>query len=823
MRHCLRQWTVAATLTLAVSAVLTGTSRGDDDPYETYILTSKDFQPVKQDKDWCYEAFPSWIYMPWSYRWNIGYTDAAGEWSLEHGYNGAFLDWGNTYVSGYDKLAWINKYGLRFYMDHTAAKRYLHLWDGGDTVPYDLLHGNGVRTVPVNEALKATLEGYIHRHINNVISSPYRAAYALDDEISWGHFVHPTMWQVTDDYSAYTAWLSEIYGPAAPVRTNWITYEDIRGHLPTWRVRDFGAGQLMDQWTFNDSYWNNFIGDLVEYANTVDPHTPCGWVGGQTPNAFGGYDYAKIMKKVQYIESYDLGGTNSLIRSFNPQGAIPSVTTHFYSSVSKTLWQTWYYLAHGNRGHIGWVDGWFNGTTPAAWHDDVAPTYLEAGDRAGPLLAEAEWKHDGVAILYNHASIQMSWILDAQAHGSTWVNRNGDYKRGSSHLVRRAWENMLRDEGLQYDFLAYDDVIRDGISDEYKVLILPGALCLSDAEARRIREFVAAGGTVIADYMPGLWDQHGEGRAGGGALDDVFGIAHSPNLRYWDVFGTNLWVEVDQDANFYYSSFQSFLTNGNTCIMDPSGFYKAVRGMATMNVATYGQGQAVLMNLSPQWYNAYRDMGWQVAADERAVFMDFLHDSGLSRWVEIENAGPATHGYEITYFVKDGRTIVMLVLNPENIVSGTAVDLRDDVAAVTLKFDTPVLDARDERTGAALGDAMRFNFNWKLDEAVVLSFAGDPVLVGDANFDREVGIADLSAVADNYGLESGATWKQGDFNDDGEVGVADLSALADHYGETQGGAGAPVPEPAVALLLAAGALTLRRRKTACGFANRRSA
>ena len=24
----------------------------------------------------------------------------------------------------------------------------------------------------------------------------------------------------------------------------------------------------MDQWTFNDSYWNNFLGDLVEYANT---------------------------------------------------------------------------------------------------------------------------------------------------------------------------------------------------------------------------------------------------------------------------------------------------------------------------------------------------------------------------------------------------------------------------------------------------------------------------------------------------------------------------------------------------------------------------
>jgi len=813
MRHCLRGWVVPAGLMLSVLAAGAATGRAED-PYETYILTSKDFQPVKQDKDWCYESFPSWTYMPWSYRWNIGYTDAAGQWSLEHGYNGAFLDWGRTVVDDdYDKLAWIDKYGLRFYMDHTAAKRYLHVWDGNQTPPYDLLHGNGVRTVPVNDALKATLEGLINTHINNVISSPYRAAYALDDEISWGHFVHPTMWQVTDQYSAYTDWLGEIYGAGnAPVRTDWITYDNVRGYLPTWRVRDFGAAQLMDQWTFNDSYWNNFIGDLVEYANTVDPHTPCGWVGGQAPNAFGGYDYAKIMKKVQYIESYNLGGTNSLIRSFNPGNAIPSVTTHFYSSVRKTVWETWYYLAHGNRGHIGWVDGWFNGTTPAPWHEQVAPTYLEAGNRIGPLLAEAEWKHDGVAILYNHASIQMSWILDAQAHGSTWVNRNGDYRLGSSHLVRRAWENMLRDEGIQYNFVAYDDVIRDGVSSEYKVLILPGALCLSDAEARRIREFVAAGGTVIADYLPGLWDQHGVGRDDGGVLDDVFGVAHDPNLRARDVFQTQLWVEVDQDANFSYSNFQSFLTNGNNCIMDASGFYKAVRAMPVMNAASYGEGQAVLMNLSPQWYNAYRNMSFDLATEKRSVFMDFLHDSGVDRWVKIENAAAATHGYEITYWVQDGRTIVMLVLNPEDIVSSAVAGLRDNTVPITLRFDTPVLDARDERTGAALGDGMRFDFNWITNQAVVLSFAGDPVLPGDANCDGNVGIADLVALADHYGLTPSAQWRQGDFTDDGTVGIADLTVLADHYGQAGGRTAAAVPEPAGAALLALGAIALRRRR-----------
>jgi hypothetical protein len=89
-------------------------------------------------------------------------------------------------------------------------------------------------------------------------------------------------------------------------------------------------------------------------------------------------------------------------------------------------------------------------------------------------------------------------------------------------------------------------------------------------------------------------------------------------------------------------------------------------------------------------------------------------------------------------------------------------------------------------------------------------------ILGDANGDGKVGIADLSALADNYGLTTGATWRLGDFNDDGKVGIADLSALADNYGNTGDPCptGGTVPEPMTLGLLAIGgaALVRRRRK-----------
>jgi len=697
------------------------------DAYETYILTSRDFQRVRQDKDWALKAWPSWTYMPWSYQWTIGYTDQSGRWSLEQGYNGAFIDHGQTLIDGVDKLDWINKHGLRFYVDHTAGKGDLHLWDGNAVAGhYDALHAPGIRTRPVNAKMAAKLKALIKENINQVKSSPCRAAYALDDELSWGHFVHPTMWCVTDDRAAYDTWLKEIYGPdSVPPHEGWISYDQILPKLPQWSIGQFDCSQLMDQWTFNDSYWNNFIGELVEYGNTIDPNTPVGYVGGQSPNAFGGYDYAKLMRKVQFLEAYNIGGSQAIVRSFNPDNALPVVTTHFHKNVADTIWQTWYYLAHGNRGFIGWVENWFDGTKPRDWHQAVSPHYLEASAKIGPLMQGAKWIDDGVAIYYSHASIQLGWILDSEVHGRTWRNRNNDARLAGSYLVRHAWENMLRDEGLQYNFISYADVVEKGIPDRYKVLILPAVLCLSDVEAARIRDFCRNGGTVIADYLPGLWDQHGRGRSTGGVLDDMFGLRHDPAMKAGDIFQTRLWAETDQDANYEYKTFRDLLTNANTCLTDDCGFNRAVRTMPVNHTNPFGKGRAVLMNLSPQWYNAYRTESPELAA-KRSVFMAPLKAAGLTRWVEI--SGPDTFGYEITYWQIPGRTLVFVGYNPELEVSmlggGHATSLKTGESAITLRFDRPVNDVRNERTGRKLGSGTEFPLLWRMNEALVISFEG---------------------------------------------------------------------------------------------------
>jgi hypothetical protein len=708
---------VVATLMLSAACV-----RAEDDPYEAYVKNSKDFKAVKQDPEWLAKGWPGWIYMPWYYQWKIGFNEEGGKFSIENGYNGAFVDHGDP-----KHLDWINQYKLRFYVDHTAGKGILYLRNSNQLKPKDM--SGARRPEPLNDATKSKLEGLIKQHIESVKSSPYRTAYGLDDEISWGSFVKPCFWQVTDDASAFPKWLEEVYGTGkAPKYGGWENYEAIRSKLPSFTIGTFDASHVMDELTFNDSVWNNLLGDLVEYANTVDPDHPAGFEGAQSPNAFGGYDYAKLARKVQWLEPYNLGGGPALIRSLSPKNALPFVTTYFYNAKAGSadgVWQAWYHLAHGSRGIIGWVEHWFDDKgNPAAWHKEVAPAYKEIAEKISPLQVKSTWLHDGVAIYYNHASIQLNWMMDAEPHGKTWGNRNGDEAMGGSHKVRHAWQNMLRDEGLQYNFVSYVDAIQNGIPKEYKVLILPATLCLSDVEAARIKEFCKNGGTVIADYLPGCWDQHGKGRSNCGVLDDMFGVKHDPNWKAADIFGGNLWCECNQEVNFGKDN-EQLLTNANSCVKDASGFNKAVRTMEVNKSNKFGQGTAVLMNLSPQWYNVYRAKGVE-EAKKREVFMKHVKDGGCKRWIEIQDASAKEFGYEITYWQKDGRTLAFVCSNVEvkgsSLGGGNAAGLKTDEVDITLALKHIVSDATDERTGKSLGSGTSFKLHWKLNEAAVLSF-----------------------------------------------------------------------------------------------------
>jgi hypothetical protein len=806
---------------LCLAALLAVPATGaaeEDDAYLRYLRSATEFQPVAQNPQVLLGRWDTWLYMPWRYQWTIGTGDEGGQFCRDTGINGGFTDHGTG------PFEWFDKWHLRFYNDHTAGKGFLFLRGANQKSAFQRYQRDprAVRSSadgpqPLDDAQLGKLRALVTQRVNVLKRSPERVAYALDDEVSWGAFVIPLPWRVNADDEAYQDWLARVYGRPTPKAM--FVGPDVCFEQLDRPIRAIDFSPFLERMAYNDSLWANFLGRLVEAANEADPDTPCGIVGAQAPNLWGGYDYAKLMKKVQFIEAYNLGSASAIARSFNPQNALPIVTTHFHSDERGTaddIWQAWYYFAHGNRGMIGWVEKWFDDKTPRPWLREFAPTLKELGGVQGPKLVGAQWLHDGVAIYYSHPSIQVSWILDSEAHGKTWVNRNGDHRLGTSHLVRQAWLALLADSGLQANFLSYDQVALHGIplassltprpgqspglrmpgsSSEdteseggYSVLILPACYALSDIEAKRITEFAEAGGTVIADFACGLFDQHGKGRTRG-ALDFLFAVPHEGRETRASFFGGKLWVETDQDAGFYYKKYRE-LFDTIPCRLE-DGYAVAERQLGTHLVRQVGEGRAVYLNLSPQRYLQYRQEGTATDA-HREVFLRHLRRAGVRPRVTL--VGPDDKrppNLEVTFWRKsaplppsapvpkgeaqpapkspkgDGEgkgapvpplprgeekadpkaappaapadpkttpprppaiTYLFVVQNPDTTASetggGGAQALQRAPMHLTLHFPYPV-SLTDERTGKSLGHAQSFPFDFNPIEAAFFRLSED--------------------------------------------------------------------------------------------------
>jgi len=102
-----------------------------------------------------------------------------------------------------------------------------------------------------------------------------------------------------------------------------------------------------------------------------------------------------------------------------------------------------------------------------------------------------------------------------------WAARKAicDFVQGNSYL---GYFNALTRAHLPFDVILGGSLSREALQ-RYRVLILPNATCLSDSQVEAIQSFVEGGGSVVAEFETGEYDEWGQRRASN-PLRDVFGI-----------------------------------------------------------------------------------------------------------------------------------------------------------------------------------------------------------------------------------------------------------------------------------------------------------
>jgi len=305
----------------------------------------------------------------------------------------------------------------------------------------------------------------------------------------------------------------------------------------------------------------------------------------------------------------------------------------------------------------------------------------------GKALMNAVRQDDAIAVHYSQSSLHASTAYPGI---------------GVLYSVQRQWYTLLEDMGLQYTARAYAQIEKDGIDNSrFRVLILPYSQALSPVEAKKVEEFVRAGGTVIADLRPGIANQHGKLQSPG-LLDAVFGVKRT---------GGKIDLKINAEGKLTAAVGEAPAgTALHRITIDPNIALAGARAMGDAGgtpiiiVNKLGKGRAVLLNFSVTSYGPTRN-------DERAeqywkLFRGLLAMAGVRPRVQVKTAKGPMHKCEAVFY-RDGDVEYLGFLKYR-----CAQDEPPQDAEVIL--DRPA-HTYDVRAGEYLGNADRFHATFEIE------------------------------------------------------------------------------------------------------------
>ncbi len=622
--------------------------------------------------------------------------------------------------------------GFPYYVDHAAGKGILYLSNalrpqvtGKRTL---LVRPRSLADPEVIAELKDQLRANVAITLKGLVY-----AYAFDDEISLGSFNTPAEVDVHPlSVTWYRNWLAQRYGSIDRLNQAWATsypsfdcvqpvgFEEVRKSASAPPLSAWNLSRWMEWRHFMDYQFAQVLSGLTRFTNGLDPRIPAGFVGGQQPSAYGGYDYALLTRAVQWME-----GSDELLRSFWNSPRRPHVQTYnLTGSAKKDAWTLWRRLAHGNQATIVWPQGWFTGDARTGTRELaaevrlLAPVFKEIQGPASEFIVKPDTvlEADPIGIYYSQPSIRVGWAMDSIPHGSTWPNRSSslDDENLSSGRLRLSWCKLLEDLGYQYDFISYLDVEekRVDLSKRFKVLILPQTVCLSDVEAEALRSFVKAGGFLIADNLTGLLTGTGRGRKAG-ALDGLFRVTRDESRGYLDGKGLTE-VDAEYGSQPYprrLHAYEGSIHHGAMVVFE--------RGTQVLIRNRPGSGRTLYLNLTPLAYEYFPYRSGQVGREWRELIGRELRAAGLQPRVQVLRNHEPVSWMETLLWRNGNRYCLALVMNQETEVEQAAFEIQ-----VRLGF--AATGVRNLRTGKVFGNTSSFADAFNPWEANLYEFSIKP-------------------------------------------------------------------------------------------------
>ncbi len=342
------------------------------------------------------------------------------------------------------------------------------------------------------------------------------AAYTLGDEnyLFRGEFecCH-SEWSV----AAFREWLERNYDTIEALNDAWATQYDDFGQVEPMILTEAAEqtesfAPWIDHKLFMDTAFAEAHRRYAGYVRAQDPGAKVGWDGLLSYGWRSGYDFSKLTDGLDLNETYTLQFLQGeLYRSFKADDCLSGKWGNAVAD-NEAGWHAfpWDCLLAGDNS-VWWWTSW--GCDYVPFNPDLSQSKFgrwffeavkETTSGPGRLLLAAGRQHSPIAVLYSQADMFAATIAGQIVENQPWAG-DGGFLSEHQTLLR-----AIRDLGYQYRHITPQQLEKGLSPDDYRVLVLPQAVCISDRMAAAIERFVRDGGTVLADGRVGLLT--GDGR-----------------------------------------------------------------------------------------------------------------------------------------------------------------------------------------------------------------------------------------------------------------------------------------------------------------------
>ena len=504
----------------------------------------------------------------------------------------------------------------------------------------------------------------------------------------------------------YQSWLKEQYKNLDSLNEEWNTdYSEWDKIVPPIRQEAEKLGNLapwVDHKLFMTEVAMNYMSQVSSYIKQSDPAAICGPEGiwGSSPNF--GFDWQQAVDKFDIlIPYYNEPAAFASTRSLAKKSTLTGIWCGGYPprSMHENMARYDVWRAVLNSMKTVWFYSWYDGTlVQHANYLAIGPDFRlnrsgkwffdEAGiiqNGIGKLILNSKRGNNGIALYYSQPS---SYITGVTA---------------TNNLIY-----LLQDAGISFDIVTSKGV-KSNILRNFRCLILPHCVALSEQECTIIKEFVQNGGVVVADIVPAIYDEHGK-KLPKSQLADIFGLAGNSKQAMNENSGDVIPEMAEIDLGLTQTNQKKAVSNvdddyglviGKVDFVSAVQFTENFKNKKLGGIHNVGSGKAVFLNFTLEDYEEDRELCKSAKAGQ--LLRDILVEAGIKPEISVvyPDAKQCMQGVQVINYDFAGGSLIAVFRDEPTVGDSSPVQINVAIPAAKHLYEF--------ETGDYLGRQTKFS------------------------------------------------------------------------------------------------------------------